>query len=57
MVTGMTGVICCMVACFLVGVVCTWAWYEYSDMRGATLAVWVWETICLAVTLWIFFPR
>lgn len=53
----MPGVICCMVACFLVGVVSTWAWYEYSDMRGATLAVWVWETFCLAVTLWIFFPR
>lgn len=53
----MFGTIVCMIACFLVGVVCTWAWHEYRDSPGAMSAIWAWELLCLAVTLFMFFPR
>lgn len=53
----MFGKIVCMIACAIFGAVCTWSWYEYSDDHLARSLVWVWELLCLASVIAIFFGK
>ena len=50
-------IIVCMIACALFGAVCAWAVLEYRDSLGVMVCIIVYELICLAATLFLFFPR